>query len=310
MGRYLLRRLAWLIPTCLGVVSLIFLLRPLIPGDPIDFILGESAQAADREALRRAFHLDEPLARQYLLFLKGLTRGNLGVSIHSRRPVVRLIRERYPATLKLTLASILIALVLALPLGVLSAVRRESALDHTAMAGALLGAAMPNFWLGPLLILLFAVQLGWLPVSGAGSPAHLVLPALTLGTSLAAILTRMVRSSLLEVIGQEYMTTARAKGLSEGVVICKHGLRNALIPVITLIGLQFGALLAGSIITETIFAWPGLGRLTVTAIQARDFPLLQGCLLTISLSYVLINLLTDLAYAAADPRIRLNRGGR
>jgi len=302
------KRLLLLIPTVLGVVTLVFLLRPLIPGDPIDYMLGENALAADRAALRAQYGLDKSIPEQYLLFLGNLIKGDLGRSIHARRPVLDMILERYPATLLLAAAAMVVAWLVALPAGLAAAVKKDTWIDNLSMFGALLGISLPNFWLGPLLILLFSIQLGWLPVSGLDGPLSLILPAVTLGTAMAAILTRMTRSSLLEVIREDYVTTARAKGLSERRVILKHAFKNAVIPILTLVGLQFGGLLAGSIITETIFSWPGLGSLMVTAIYSRDFPLLQGAVMTISLSYVLINLLTDLLYGLADPRIRL--GGR
>lgn len=307
MRNYILRRLLLTIPVILGVSTLVFLFIHLIPGDPIQVMLGESARPADVSKLRHGLGLDKPLPEQYLLFLKGLATGNLGVSIHTNQPILTTILERYPATLELMLSAMLVALLLAIPLGVIAASRQYSLLDNGAMFCSLLGISMPNFWLGPLLILLFAVQLNWLPVSGRGSWQHLMLPAVTLGIHLMAILTRMTRSSVLEILHEDYITTARSKGLREGIVIFKHALRNALIPVITIIGFQCGALLSGALITETIFAWPGLGRLTITAIQKRDYPLVQGCVLVIALSYVLVNLLTDLAYAWADPRIRFER---
>lgn len=307
MRNYILRRLLLTIPVILGVSTLVFLFIHLIPGDPIQVMLGESARPADVSKLRHGLGLDKPLPEQYLLFLKGLATGNLGVSIHTNQPILTTILERYPATLELMVSAMLVALLLAIPLGVIAASRQYSLLDNGAMFCSLLGISMPNFWLGPLLILLFAVQLNWLPVSGRGSWQHLMLPAVTLGIHLMAILTRMTRSSVLEILHEDYITTARSKGLREGIVIFKHALRNALIPVITIIGFQCGALLSGALITETIFAWPGLGRLTITAIQKRDYPLVQGCVLVIALSYVLVNLLTDLAYAWADPRIRFER---
>ncbi len=307
MARYLLKKLLLLAPTVLGVLTLVFLLRPLIPGDPIDFMLGETAQAADRLRLQQAFYLDRPIHVQYLLFLKNALHGDLGYSIHTRRAVVEMIAERMPATVQLTLAAVLVAVLIAVPAGILSAIRKDSWVDNGAMFLAMLGVAMPNFWLGPLLIIIFSIHLTWFPVSGSGGLSYMVLPALTLGTAMSAILTRMTRSSMLEVMKEDYITTARAKGLPEHVVILKHAFRNACIPILTLVGLQLGGLLAGSVITETIFSWPGIGRLTVTAINSRDFPLLQGCVLTISLSYILINLLTDLAYAWSDSRIRLGR---
>lgn len=304
MRSYLARRLLLALPVVLGVVTLVFLLVHLIPGDPVEIMLGESALAADRDALREALGLDRPMIEQYGAFLRGLCRADLGVSLQQRRPVAALIREHYPATLQLTLAAMLISLLIALPAGIVSGVQQYSFWDHSTMLVALLGVSMPNFWLGPLLIWIFSIQIGWFPVSGKGGLAHLVLPALTLGTSMAAIVARMTRSSVLEVLRQDYVMTARAKGLSETGILLKHVLRNALLPVLTVVGLQFGGLLAGSIITETIFSWPGLGTLMVKAIQTRDYPVVQGCVLVIALSYVLVNLLTDLLYGVVDPRIR------
>ncbi len=310
MLHYIAKRLVMLIPVVLGVVTLVFFLIHMIPGDPVEIMLGEQAQAADKETLRRELKLDRPIREQYLLYLSGLPRGDLGRSIHSRQPVIETILKRFPATLMLTLAAMMVAVMIAIPIGILSAVRQYSMMDNVSMFAALLGISMPNFWLGPLLILLFSIQLGWLPVSGMGGVQHLILPAITLGTALAAILTRMTRSSVLEVIREQYIVTARAKGLQERVVLFKHAFKNALIPVITILGLQFGALLSGSIITETIFSWPGIGRLMIQAVNQRDYPLVQGCVLFISLSYVLVNLATDLLYGVADPRIRVGVKGR
>ena len=304
MRSYLFRRLLLALPVVWGVVTLVFLLIHLIPGDPVEIMLGESALPADREALREGLGLDRPMLEQYGLFLWGLCRGDLGASLQQRRPVSALIREHYPATLELTVAALLVSLLIALPAGILSAIRQYSFLDHSTMFLALLAVSMPNFWLGPLLIWTVSIQLGWLPVSGRGGMAHLVLPALTLGASMAAIVARMTRSSVLEVLREDYVMTARAKGLPESRVILKHVLRNAMLPVLTVVGLQFGGLLAGSIITETIFSWPGLGTLMVQAIQTRDYPVVQGCVLVIALSYVLVNLLTDILYGIIDPRIR------
>lgn len=307
MRTYLLRRILLTLPTVWGVVTLVFLLIHLIPGDPVEIMLGELALPADRQALRSEMGLDRPVFEQYGHFLLGLCRGDLGQSLHQREPVSRLILDRYPATLQLTFAAMAISLLIALPAGILSGIRQYSLWDHSTMFLALLGVSMPNFWLGPLLILVFSIQLGWFPVSGRGGLGHLVLPALTLGASMAAIVARMTRSSILEVLREDYVVTARAKGLPERKVILKHVLRNAMLPVLTIVGLQFGALLAGSIITETIFSWPGLGTLLIQSIQTRDYPLVQGCVLVISLSYVLVNLLTDLLYAVVDPRIRYTR---
>lgn len=304
MRSFVLRRLALMAPVAMGVVTLVFLFLHLIPGDPVDVLLGEQALQADREALRRDLGLDRPLLVQYGRFVTGLIRADLGKSLHQRRPVSELILERYPATLRLTAAAMLISLLLALPAGIVSGLRPSSLWDHATMFGALLGVSMPNFWLGPLLILLFSIHLGLLPVSGSEGAESIVLPALTLGCSMAAIVARMTRSSVLECLREDYVLTARAKGLSETAVVGRHVLRNALLPVVTVSGLQFGSLLAGSIITETIFSWPGLGTLTVQAIQTRDYPLVQGCVLTIALSYAAVNLFTDLLYGWIDPRIR------
>ena len=267
-----------------------------------------AASVTDREALRTALGLDQPLARQFLAYLEGLLRLDLGNSYHSHRPVFELLLERLPATLVLAGMALLITLVMAVPLGIVAAVRRDSLWDSGAMGFSMLGVSVPNFWLGPLLILVFSLWLGWFPVSGRESFGAVVLPAFTLGTGLAAVLSRMVRSSMLEVLGEDYMRTARAKGLAPSRIILHHGLRNALLPVITLLGLQLGALLAGAVITETVFSWPGVGLLTIEAIQSRDYPVVQACVLLISVSYVLINLLTDIAYAWVDPRIRLGGG--
>jgi len=298
-------RLGAALVVALGVCTLVFLLIHLVPGDPVEAMLGESAQPADRAALRASLGLDRPLAEQYRRYLSGLLRLDLGRSFQDQRPVSEILGERLPATLKLATAALLLALLLAVPLGVFAARRRGSPLDAGAMAFSLIGVSMPNFWLGPLLILVFSLWLGWTPVSGSDDPAGLVLPAVTLGTALAAILARMVRASVLEVLGEDYIRTARAKGLSEPAVLWRHALRNAWLPVLTLIGMQLGGLLGGAVITETVFAWPGVGSLLVEAIQARDFPVVQGCVLLISLVYVLVNTLTDLAYAGVDPRVAL-----
>ena len=306
MRRFLLRRLGLLVLVVLGIVTIVFLIIHLIPGDPIEVMLGETALPADREALRHALGLDRPVLKQYGRYLSGLLQGDLGNSIHTRRPVAALLAERIPATLELTFASLLIALVIAIPAGVLAAARARSWFDRSSMLGALLGVSIPNFWLGPMLIVLFSLQLGWLPASGRSGISHLILPAVTLGTALAAILTRMTRASLLEVLPKDFVQTARAKGLREVWVLMRHALRNALIPIITLTGLQCGALLSGAIITETIFAWPGVGRLILQAIATRDYPLVQGCVLVFALGYVGVNLVADLLYAWSDPRVRYN----
>ncbi len=286
-----------------GVVTLVFFLLHLVPGDPVEVMLGESSQPADREALRHALGLDENLAVQFEHYLTGLMHFDLGQSLHSHREVAELLLERLPATIELAAAALLIALLLALPLGVMAALKRGSGWDHGAMTLAMLGVSIPNFWMGPILILVFSLWLGWFPVSGREGVLSLLLPALTLGTALAAILSRMVRATLLDVLSEDYIRTARAKGLSEGRVIVAHALRNTCLPLATLLGLQLGALLAGAVITEIVFSWPGIGQLTIEAIQRRDYPLVQGCVLLISLSYVAVNTLTDMIYARLDPRI-------
>lgn len=302
--RSITSRLLYTLPVLWLVVSVVFLLIHLVPGDPIQAMLGEGAAASDLQAARHAYGLDLPLRTQYLRYWEGVFHGDLGQSIRFNDNVGRLVAARYPVTLELTLASLLVAIVISIPAGVRSAQRRNSWEDRTLGFISLLGLSFPNFALGPVLILFFAVKLGWLPVSGTGSLAHLVLPAITMGGALAAILTRMVRTSMLEELSQDYVRTARAKGLSERAVVYKHALRNAMIPVLTVIGLQFGALLAGAIVTETIFSWPGIGRLTIQAISNRDYYLVQGCILAIGLTYIAVNLLTDILYNLANPRIR------
>jgi len=289
-----------------GVTTIVFMLIHVVPGDPVEVMLGESAQVADKEALRETLGLNLPLSTQWLNYVSGLLQLDLGTSLHSKRPVVEILSERIPATSLLAGTSILIALIIALPLGVLAAVRKDSFWDTGAMAFSMLGVAIPNFWMGPLLILVFSLWLGWFPVSGNDQTLSLVLPALTLGTALAAILSRMIRSSLLEVLNEDYIRAANARGLSPTTVIWKHGLKNAALPVVTIMGMQLGALLAGAVITETVFSWPGIGQLTIESIQKRDYPVVQSCVLLISLSYVFINLLTDLAYAYLDPRVSLS----
>src|ERR1700678_2744216 len=304
MLRYLTHRVLYTLPVVWLVVSLVFLLIHLVPGDPVLQMLGEGAPATDIQATRHAYGLDIPLGQQYLNYWKGVLHGDLGPSLRFNQNVGKLIAQRYPYTLQLTLAALLVAVLLSIPAGVHSAQRRNRWDDRLLSVISLFGLSFPNFALGPILILFFAIKLGWLPVSGSGSLAHLVLPAITMGGALAAILTRMVRTSMLEELGQDYIRTARAKGLPEHVVVYRHALRNAIIPVMTLVGLQFGALLAGAIVTETIFSWPGIGRLTVSAISNRDYALVQGCILAVGLTYVLVNLLTDVLYTVANPRIR------
>jgi peptide/nickel transport system permease protein len=304
MIRYLFTRLSYMVPVVWLVVSVVFLLIHLVPGDPIQAMLGEGAAGADIQAARHAYGLDVPLPTQYVRYWNGVLHGDLGTSLRLNKPVKDLVAQAYPATLSLTLSALFVAILLSIPAGVRSATRRNRWDDRALSFFSLLGLSFPNFALGPILILLFAIQLDWLPVSGARSWRSLVLPAITMGASLAAILTRMVRTSMLEELGQDYIRTARAKGLTERAVVYRHALRNALIPVVTVIGLQFGALLAGAIVTETIFAWPGIGRLTISAISNRDYSLVQGCLLCIGLTYVAVNFFTDLIYSALNPRIR------
>ena len=302
--RSLLTRLGYTLPVLWLVVSIVFLLIHIVPGDPIEQMLGEGARPADIVALRHAYRLDLPLHTQYALYWRGVLHGDLGRSIRLNDSVTHLVLARYPFTVELTAAALFLALLLAIPAGISAALHRGRARDHILSVVSLLGLSFPSFALGPILILLVSIKLGWLPVSGAGDFSHLILPAVTMCGALAAILTRMVRTSMLEELGQDYIRTARAKGLPERTVVYKHALRNAMIPVLTLIGLQFGALLAGAIVTETIFSWPGIGRLTVSAISNRDYPLLQGCILAVGLTYVLVNLATDVLYVVVNPRIR------
>lgn len=304
MKAYIARRLLEAVPVVWGVVTIVFLVIHLTPGDPVEIMLGENASAAGRAALRHDLGLDRPLALQYLTFLGNVATGDLGRSLYTQKGVLESVLERYPATVELALAAMALAVIIAIPLGVAAAARRGGAVDRGAMALSLLGVSMPSFWLGPMLIILFSIWLGWFPVSGRGGIESLVLPAVTLGTAMAAILSRLTRSSMIEALGEDFITTARAKGAREAVILFRHALSNALLPVVTVAGLQLGGLLAGAIITETIFAWPGVGRLTIQAIQARDYPLAQGCVLAIALSYVAVNLAVDLLYAAVDPRIR------
>jgi len=306
--RRIVVRVVMTLPVLWVVVTVVFLMIHLVPGDPIVQMLGDGATAGDIAGLRHAYGLDVPLGTQYMRYWAGLLHGNLGTSLRLHDSVLHLILQRYPYTLALTLAATLIGVGLAIPAGVASARLANRWPDRAIGFASLAGLSFPNFALGPILILVFAIDFALLPVSGAGVGAgdfirHLVLPAITLGSGLAAILTRMVRTSMLEELGQDYIRTARAKGLSENAVVYRHALRNALNPVLTVIGLQFGSLLAGAIVTETIFGWPGIGRLTLSAISNRDYALVQGCILAIGLSYVLVNLLTDSVYALADPRM-------
>ena len=288
----------------LGVVTMVFFLVHMIPGDPVTVMLGEHAMAVEKAALRHQMGLDQPLLNQYVLFLKGIFQGNLGNSIFYRLPVSSIIASRLPATIILAAAAMAVALIIALPLGIIAGSRQYSTIDNFSMFLSLLGISMPNFWLGPLLIIIFSIKLDWLPVSGMEGLKSLILPAITLGTAMAAILSRMTRSSLLEVISQEYLTAARARGLPGWKVLLKHALKNALLPVVTIIGLQFGALLSGAIVTEKVFSWPGIGSLLIQAVFTRDYPMVQGCILVISFCYIIANVTTELFYALIDPRIR------
>jgi ABC-type dipeptide/oligopeptide/nickel transport system permease component len=300
----MIKRLFGILPVVFGVLLLTFMLVHLVPGDPVEVMLGESASGADRAQLRAELGLDQPVIVQFGQYLAKLAQGDFGTSIHSSEPISALLAQRFPATIKLALLALLIAVSIGLPLGILAALKANRWPDRLATTVSLTLSAMPHFWLGPLLMLVFALWLGWLPVSGMDGPASIFLPALTLGFGLAAILTRMTRASLLEVLNEDFVRTARAKGLDESTVILGHALRAALLPVVTVLGLQMGSLLAGTVITETVFAWDGIGRLLVESIEKRDYPVTQACVLVIALSYVLVNLCTDLLYARLDPRVR------
>ena len=304
MFHFLIRRLLLTIPVLLGVATLVFSLVHLVPGDPVQAMLGESASPQDVAELRGRLGLDRPLSEQYTGFLKGLATGNLGRSLRTNQPVAAAIAERLPATLELAFAAMLVATIVAIPLGIVAAAGAGTRVDHAATTLALVGISVPNFWLGPLLAIVFSVTLGWLPVSGRGTLAHLVLPAVTLGAPLAAVLARMTRASVIEELHELYVLAARARGVSRAAAVLRHAFRNSLIPIVTVLGLQFGAVLTGAVITETIFAWPGVGRLLIQSISFRDYPLVQGCILLIAITYVTMNLLTDLAYGLLDPRIR------
>jgi ABC-type dipeptide/oligopeptide/nickel transport system permease component len=304
MIAFLLRRIALTVPIIWIVVTLVFALIHMVPGDPVAQMLGEGAAVSEVERLRHELGLDRSLLAQYRTYLAGLVRGDLGTSFRNQEPVASSIAARYPATMELAVAATMFSLILAIPLGVLSAVQRGRLADRAIAFFSLLGVSLPSFVLGPLLILFFSITLGILPVSGRDGFLNLILPAVSVGSAFAAFTTRMVRGSMLEEIQQDYVRTARAKGLSKRVVLFHHALRNGLIPVLTVVGLQMGAMMAGAIIIETIFSWPGLGRLTIQAINARDYPLAQGCILAISLTYIFINLITDLLYSVVDPRIR------
>jgi peptide/nickel transport system permease protein len=301
---YLARRLVLTIPVLLGVATLVFALIHLIPGDPARAILGEVASDADIAQLRGQLGLDRPLSVQYMSFLSALARADLGTSLRTGTPVAGQILERLPATFELALAAIVVALMLAIPLGVTAAVWRGTFVDHAAMTLSLAGVSMPNFWLGPLLAIVFGVELGWLPVAGRGGPEHIILPAVSLGAALAAVLARMTRATVADQLREPYVLAARARGVSRARAVFFHALRNSLIPIVTIAGLQVGAVLTGAVITETIFAWPGIGRLLIQSIGFRDYPMVQGCILLIAVTYVAVNLVVDLIYGVLDPRIR------
>lgn len=305
MLNFILARLFSALLVILGVIFIVFMLLHLVPGDPVEVMLGESASVVDREVLRHSMGLDQPLWQQFTQFIIGLFHIDFGLSLHSKKPITELITARIWPTVQLSLAALLVALMIAFPLGIIAALNKNKAMDGLAMSVSLIGISIPNFLMGPLLILFFSVFLGWFPVSGQSGLTSLVLPALTLGSAMAAILSRMIRASLLEVLNEDYIRTAQAKGLSRVRIIGIHALHNALLPVITIIGLQMGSLLAGAVITEMVFSWPGIGQLTIEAIQKRDYPIVQACILLISMTYVVVNTLTDIAYGVLDPRIRV-----
>jgi peptide/nickel transport system permease protein len=301
-----MRRLLALVPVAIGVATLTFAIIHLVPGDPVIAMLGETAAPADIVGMRRQLGLDRPLLAQYASYLGGLAVGDLGESISYRKPVARLIAERFPATIELAAAGMLVAILLAFPLGIIAGSNPGGAGDLSAMGFAIVGISVPHIYLGPLLMILFSLDLRWLPLTGRGGIAHLVLPAITLGTALAAFLARMLRQSLIRVRESDYMRTALSKGLSARAALFRHGLKNALTSVVTIMGLQMGALLSGTLITEIIFSWPGIGRLLITAIGARDYPVVEGCVLTFAMTYVVVNMATDLVYAMVDPRVRIS----
>ena len=303
MGRFLLRRVLLLIPTLLGVLVVAFLLLHVAPGDPVQAMVGERADSLTVARLRAELHLDEPLPIRFLNYAGGLVTGDLGTSYVTRRPIARDIADRFPATLQLALAAMVFASFAGITVGILGAWRPGTWWDRSLTIGAYLGVSFPVYWVGLLLILVFAVQLRWLPPSGSQGFSYIILPAVTLGMRSVAVLARMTRTALQEVLQSDFIRTARAKGLRETRVVLRHGFRNALIPVITVLGLDFGSYLTGSILTETIFAWPGIGRYVLDAIGKRDLPAIQGSILFLSVVFVVVNLLTDIAYAKADPRV-------
>lgn len=306
MFSYIIQRLINAGIVMFGVMTLVFLLIHIVPGDPVEVMLGEAARPADIEAMRSVLGLDKPIFTQWKDYVFAVAQGDLGKSLHSQRPVFDLIAKRLPATASLAIVSLILAIIMALPLGIFAALNKDTWIDNISMSIAILGISMPNFWMGPVLILIFSIALGWFPVSGDDGFASIILPAFTLATALMAILSRMIRASMLEVLNENFIRAARARGLSEWHITLRHALRNAALPVITIIGMQLGALLAGAVITETVFSWPGIGQLTIDSIQRRDYPVVQACVLLISLTYVMVNLFTDLAYALFDPRVKLS----
>jgi peptide/nickel transport system permease protein len=302
---FLLRRLLSLIPVIFGVCTITFFLIHLVPGDPVDLMLGDQASAIDKQVLKEQLGLHLPIWEQYTSFMSGAVQGDLGISLHTRQPVVTEIFTRLPATVELTLFSLILTVLIGIPLGIFAALRQNQFWDQASLVTGLLGMSIPNFWLGPVLILFFSIYLGWLPVSDRGGIEHLILPSLSLATALAAIIMRMTRSSMLEVIREDYIRTAKAKGLSTKDVYYKHALKNALMPIITILGLQLGALLTGAVITETIFDWPGVGTLLLQSIQTRDYPVVQGCVLFIACTYVFANTLADISYGLVNPKVRI-----
>lgn len=303
MTQYILRRLLALIPILIGVSIIIFLVMRLVPGDPARQTLGPEATGEQVEVLRKAWRLDEPLPIQYIAWLQRAVEGDLGRSTVSRVPVTEEILTRLPATLNLTLASMAVAIIFGLLFGIISAIRHNTLIDRGTMLLALIGICTPSFWLGLILLLIFSVRLGWFPSTGAGGISHLVLPSVTLGVGAAAVIARVTRSSMIDVFSEDFIRTARAKGLAERMVVVRHALKNALIPIITILGLEFGGLLAGAVITETVFSYPGIGQLLIKSINNRDFPIVQGALLLFAVQFVLVNLIVDLLYAKVDPRI-------
>lgn len=304
MATYIARRLLTVIPTLLGVLLVVFLMVRLAPGDPAELLAGEFATPETLADIRQRFGLEQPWYTQLGLYTVNMFQGDLGESVRTRQPVTEELADYFPNTLVLTLGAMLVALLIGVPAGIVSAIRPGTIFDLLAMLGALIGVSMPVFWFGLMAILIFSVQLGWFPVAGTGTLWHMVLPAITLGLGTASILARMTRSAMLEVLSQDFIRTARAKGVAGRVVIFKHAFRNALIPVVTITGLQFGGLLEGAVITETVFAWPGIGQLLVSSILARDYPVVQGAVLLIAVAFILINLVVDLMYGVIDPRIR------